>query len=152
MPRQCSAGLGADQVEKGSPRSSGLESAASTRSRSYWPFVPDPRTRRFHHVGIPTTDHRQGERHLPEFGLHVSGFEESPYRVEWMRFDPDSPLPMLVQTVAHVAFQVDDLEKELEGREVLIPPNSPSPGIRVAFIVYDGAPIEFLEISDDARI
>jgi hypothetical protein len=27
----------------------------------------------------------------------------------------------------------------------LITPNSPSPGIRVAFIVEDGAPVEFLE-------
>lgn len=82
--------------------------------------------------------------------MHVSGFEESPYGIEWMRFEPDSPIPALVQTVAHVAFQVDDLESELEGQEILIAPNSPSPGIRVAFIVHNGAPIEFLEISDDA--
>jgi hypothetical protein len=79
----------------------------------------------------------------------VSGFEDSPYGVEWMRFDPDSPLPTLVQTVAHVAFQVDDLDRELEGQEVLIAPNSPSTGIRVAFIVDNGAPVEFLEISED---
>lgn len=101
--------------------------------------------RRFHHIGIPTNERRPGEKHLPQLGMHVSGFEGSPYGVEWMRFDPDSPIPPLVRTVAHVAFQVDDLEKELEGREILIPPNSPSPGIRVAFIVHDGAPIEFLE-------
>lgn len=82
--------------------------------------------------------------------MHVSGFEESPYGIEWMRFEPDSPIPALVQTIAHVAFQVDDLESELEGQEILIPPNSPSPGTRVAFIVHNGAPIEFLEISDDA--
>jgi hypothetical protein len=106
--------------------------------------------RRFHHIGIPTTDVRPGELHLPEFGMHVSGFEGSPYGVEWMRFDPDSPLPELVQTVAHVAFQVDDLEEELEGQDLLIAPNSPSPGIRVAFINHNGAPVEFLEMSDDS--
>ena len=54
-------------------------------------------------------------------------------------------LPPLVQTVPHVAFRVDDLEAALEGKEVLITPNSPSPGIRVAFIVENGAPVEFLE-------
>jgi len=48
-----------------------------------------------------------------------------------------------------VAFQVDDLERELEGQEILIAPNSPSPGIRVAFIVHNGAPIEFLEIAEE---
>lgn len=104
--------------------------------------------RRFHHIGIPTIERRPGEQYLPDLGLHVSGFEDSPYGVEWMRFDSDSPLPTLVQTVAHVAFQVDDLERELEGKEVLIAPNSPSTGIRVAFIVDSGAPVEFLEISD----
>jgi hypothetical protein len=79
--------------------------------------------------------------------MHVSGYEESPFRVEWMRFDADSPLPEIVRTVPHVAFEVDDLEEALEGHDVLIAPNSPAPGIRVAFIVHNGAPIEFLEIS-----
>jgi hypothetical protein len=78
--------------------------------------------------------------------MYVSGFDSSPFGVEWMRFDEDSPLPELVRTVPHVAFEVDDLDEVLEGREVLIPPNSPSDGIRVAFIVHAGAPVEFLEI------
>jgi hypothetical protein len=30
----------------------------------------------------------------------------------------------------------------------LIPPNSPSDGVRVAFIVQNGAPIELLEFTD----
>jgi hypothetical protein len=30
--------------------------------------------------------------------------------------------------------------------EVIIEPKSPSPGVRVAFIVHEGAPVEFLEI------
>jgi hypothetical protein len=37
---------------------------------------------------------------------------------------------------------------ELAGREILIPPNSPSDGVRVAFIVENGAPIELLEFTD----
>ena len=101
----------------------------------------------FHHIGIPTAEARPGEVHLPEFGVFVSGFEENPYGVEWMRFEADSPLPELVQRVPHVAFRVDNLEEELAGQEILIPPNSPSPGVRVAFIVHDGAPVEFLEIT-----
>lgn len=81
--------------------------------------------------------------------MHVSGFDESPYGIEWMRFDSDSPIPDLVKLVPHVAFEVDDLEAELAGREILIPPNNPSPGIRVAFIVHNGAPIEFLEVTPE---
>ena len=41
-----------------------------------------------------------------------------------------------------------DLSSERAGREILIPPNSPSEGVRVAFIVENGAPIELLEFTD----
>lgn len=45
-------------------------------------------------------------------------------------------------------FEVSDLDAELAGREVLIAPNSPSDGVRVAFIVENGAPIELLEFTN----
>ena len=101
---------------------------------------------RYHHLGIPTTEARPGERYLPEYRVHVSGYETSPYRIEWMRFEEDCPLPDLVQQVPHVAFEVDDLDAALEGREVLIEPNSPSPGVLVAFVVDNGAPVELMQI------
>jgi hypothetical protein len=47
--------------------------------------------------------------------------------------------------LTHVAFEVADLASELAGREILIPPNA---GVRVAFIVENGAPIELLEFTD----
>lgn len=103
---------------------------------------------RYHHLGIPTRVVREGETHLPEFGMHVSGFESSPFGIEWMRFEPDCTIPELVKTVPHVAFQVDDLDAAIAGREILISPNSPSPGVTVAFIIDDGAPIELLEFSN----
>ena len=46
---------------------------------------------RYHHLGIPTSVVREDETHLPEFGMHVSGFESSPFGIEWMRFDEASP-------------------------------------------------------------
>jgi catechol 2,3-dioxygenase-like lactoylglutathione lyase family enzyme len=101
---------------------------------------------RYHHIGIPTREVREEETYLSQFKVFVSGYETSPFGVEWMRFEPGSPIPELVQTVAHVAFEVDDLEAALRGREILIAPNSPSGGVRVAFIVADGAPVELLEI------
>ncbi len=65
-----------------------------------------------------------------------------------MRFESDAAVPDLVRRIPHVAFEVDDLAAALAGREILIPPNSPSEGVRVAFIVENGAPIELLEFSD----
>lgn len=101
---------------------------------------------RYHHIGIPTQEARPGERYLPEYGMYVSGYEESPFGIEWMRFEAGSPIPALVQQVPHVAFEVENLEEALVGEEILIAPNSPSPGTRVAFIVHDGAPVEFIEM------
>lgn len=101
---------------------------------------------KYHHLGIPTDQRRPDETYLERFKMYVSGYETSPFGVEWMRFEPDSPLPELVKSIPHVAFEVEDLEAALIGHQVLIAPNSPSPGVRVAFIVHNGAPVEFLEV------
>ena len=96
---------------------------------------------RYHHVGIPTLAPHRGERNLPGLKVHVSGFEFSPYGIEWMRFEPDAPYPEVIKTVPHVAFEVDSLETALEGKEILVASNSPSTGVRVAMILDDGAPV-----------
>ena len=99
----------------------------------------------YHHIGIPTAIEREGEEYLEQYRMYVVGHDTNPYGIEWLRFEPDSPLPELVKQIPHVAFQVDDLTAQLEGKNILIEPNSPSPGVRVAFIVHNGAPVEFLE-------
>jgi hypothetical protein len=108
------------------------------------PFVISRCGWRYHHVGIPTKTARPGEKYLAAYGLYVSGFSTSPCGVEWMRWEKDSPLPELIRTVPHVAFEVDDLEAALEGQEVIYPPGSPSDGVRSAMIVLDGAPVELI--------
>lgn len=115
------------------------------------PAATTERGWRYHHLGIPTSVRHKGEFFLKRFGLHVSGFDTSPYGIEWMRFEPDSPISELIRTVPHLAFEVDDLEEALQGKEVLTPPNSPSSGVRVAMIVHDGAPIELLEFRKGKR-
>jgi hypothetical protein len=62
-----------------------------------------------------------------------------------MRFDEDAPYPEFVKSLPHVAFEVDDLAGALEGKEIQIQPNCPLPGVTVAMIIDDGAPIELLE-------
>jgi hypothetical protein len=102
---------------------------------------------RYHHVGIPTTVPRPGETRLAQLQAHCTDHESNPFGIQWMRYDPGCPLPEIVKTVPHVAFEVDDLAAALEGHEVIIQPNSPSPGVMVAFVVCDGAPVEFLQFT-----
>jgi hypothetical protein len=106
---------------------------------------------RYHHLGIPCENPRPGERHLEHLKIHVAGFETSPYGIEWMRFEPSCPVSELVRTVPHIAFEVDDLDEALRGKEILSPPSSPSDGVRVAMIVHDGAPVELLEFRKPSR-
>jgi hypothetical protein len=101
--------------------------------------------RKYHHVGIPTRERQAGEIYLERYKLFCTDHERNPFRIQWMRFEPDCPLPDIVRTVPHVAFEVDNLEQALAGHEVLIQPNSPSAGVVVAFVLCDGAPVEFLQ-------
>jgi catechol 2,3-dioxygenase-like lactoylglutathione lyase family enzyme len=100
---------------------------------------------RYHHLGIPTTVPRPGEVHLPHLKIHVSGFETSPFGIEWMRFEPGCGISELVRTVPHIAFEVDDLEAALARLGVTAEITSPSEGVRVAMIVDNGAPVELIE-------
>src|SRR5690349_11097718 len=77
---------------------------------------------RYHHLGIPYTRPRAGEHHIARLGVHVSGFETSPYGIEWIRYESDCNVPDIVKRVPHIAFAVDDLDEALKDREILIAP------------------------------
>ncbi len=100
---------------------------------------------KFHHIGIPTNKKMLNEKYIEGLKIYVTGFETSPYGIEWMRFEKESPISELIKTVPHIAFEVDHMEKALEGKEVLTEAHTISKGIKVAMIVDNGAPIELLE-------
>jgi hypothetical protein len=106
---------------------------------------------RFHHLGIPTDRVIPGEVEVPGYGMFVSGFESSPFGVQWMRFTADSPVHDLVKSVPHLAFEVDDLQAALVGMHVITAPNSPSTGLLVAMIEDDGCPIELMQFTDGGK-
>ena len=101
---------------------------------------------KYHHIGIPTKVPRKGEHYIGEFKVYHSGYENSAFGVEWMRYDEACTLPEIVKTVPHVAFQVDDIWEAIKDKKVIIQPNSPSDGNIVAFIEENGAPIEFIQV------
>ena len=67
---------------------------------------------KYHHMGIPTDKVMPNERYLPQYKFYVSGFDTSPFGIEWMRFDKDSPISDIIQSVPHIAFEVDDIDEE----------------------------------------
>ena len=77
---------------------------------------------KYHHLGIPTNEKQLGETYLEKYKFFCTDHENNPFGIQWMRFEPDCPLPEIVKTVPHVAFEVEDLEEALLGQEVLIEP------------------------------
>jgi hypothetical protein len=111
------------------------------------PFVIKKLNWKYHHIGIPTKESLPEEKYLPHLKIYVSGFNTSPFGIEWMRFEDDCPISELIKTVPHIAFEVDDLDKELNENdfEIISKPSIPSKGVRAAMIKHNGAPIELIE-------
>ncbi len=103
--------------------------------------------RKFDHVGVTTDDRQPNEMYVEETRVWVTDPEAHPYRVEYLRYEPDTPVSGPVRTLPHMAFQVDNLEEEMKGCEILLGPFQPTETLRVVFVLKDGAVYEFMENS-----
>ena len=103
--------------------------------------------KQFHHIGLPATSPQPEEIHLPGVKIFITDASKSEHHIEWVRCEPGSPLPDLLNTTAHVAYTVDNLEEALKGQKILMAPWAPMPGLRVAFIQEGNAPVEYLEFA-----
>lgn len=99
----------------------------------------------FHHFGVPTTVKQPDENYIEGAKVYVTNPEAHPFRVEFLRFEADTPMPPEVTNGAHAAFVVPSLEAALEGMEVLIPPFDATDALRCAFIKDGEAVIEVME-------
>jgi hypothetical protein len=106
---------------------------------------------KYHHIGVPTHRKLDGEKYLAEYKCWHFGYEQSEFGIEWMRYEEDCPLPEIVKTLPHIAFEVDDIHQAIKGRRVIIAPNSPSDGNIVAFIESDGLPVELIQTKAEKR-
>ena len=103
--------------------------------------------RAFDHVGIPTEQRHPEEMWVPETKVWVTDPLRDPHRIEYLRFEPDTPVTGPVRDLPHIAFRVDNLEAEMAGAEVLLGPFSPTDTLRVVFVLRDGAVFEFMQNS-----
>ena len=100
---------------------------------------------RFEHIGIITNESKPGETFVPATRVWRTDFQTHPYRVEWLRFEPDSPVTGPVRQQPHVAFSVDDIEEAARGLKVLLAPFDVGPRIAGFYQTADGAVVEFLK-------
>ncbi len=104
---------------------------------------------KYHHIGIPTKVCLLNETYFSHLKMYVSGYEQDPYGVAWVRYEEGVPYPEIIKNVAHVAFEVENIGAEINKRRVLIGPISPSDGVVTAFIEVDDVPIQLIQMDED---
>lgn len=102
---------------------------------------------KFSHIGIPTTGEKKWDGFYAPGKIHYTDFTKDEFGIEWIKCDADSPMPEMFQKLPHVAYLVENIEDALEGKQILVETFSPGAGVRVAFIVHNGAPVEFMEVA-----
>jgi hypothetical protein len=108
-------------------------------------FSHDGFTYEFHHLGIPTNEVGPGERDSKKFGMYSSDSNCQLLHVQWHRYEADSCLDPLVRSLPHAAFKVDNLDRAVVDRKLLLEPYEPIAGYRVAIIEDAGIPVELIE-------
>lgn len=99
----------------------------------------------FHHFGVPTGRVAAGAAYIEGGKVYATNPDDHPYRIEFLQFEPDSPMHEWVRTRPHVAFMVDDLDAALEGQNVVVEPFEATGTLRVAFITDGDALLELME-------
>lgn len=111
-----------------------------------------PFKQQFHHIGLPTDERRPGEAYVSDTKVWVTDPRNDRYRVEYLRFEHDSPVKGPARDLPHIAFKVDDMAAAIDGEDVILPPFSPSPGFTVAYIFKDGAVIEYMTYEKESDL
>lgn len=101
--------------------------------------------RTFDHIGLPSDVQRPNEMWVESTRVWVTSPAESPDMIEYLRYEPDSPVTGPLREGPHVCFRVDNLEREIEGEQVILGPFDAAENLRVVFIYKDGLVYEFME-------
>jgi hypothetical protein len=100
----------------------------------------------FSHVGLITSEQKEGEVFIEATRVWITDFVKHPFHVEWLRFEPDSPVTGPVREQPHVAYRVTSIAEASRGLRVLLEPFWPLENLRVGFYQSaDGAVIELME-------
>jgi hypothetical protein len=106
----------------------------------------------FDHVGIPTTRPKDGETFVEATRVWITDAHRHPFRVEWLRFETDSPVTGPLREMPHVGFRVDNVNQITElskGMKVLLEPFDAGFAVAGFYQTADGASIELVWYRDE---
>ena len=105
----------------------------------------------FDHVGIVTNEKKPGAVFVEATRVWVTNLEDHPYRVEWLYFEPDSPVTGPLRECPHIGYRVDSVAAIYEasrGLKVLLEPFDAGFAVAGFYQTPDGAAVEFVTYKD----
>jgi len=100
----------------------------------------------FMHIGVPTKKVQVNETYVEGMKLYITNPDEHEMKFEYLRFEPGSWLPAIMQINPHVAVKVESIADELaKCEEVLVEPMNVDENLSIAFAIRDGVIFEFME-------
>jgi hypothetical protein len=105
---------------------------------------------KFDHIGVVTEQKQQNESWVEATRVWVTSPREHPFNIEFLRFEPDTPVTGPLRTQPHVAYRVPDVFEAIKGHTVLLEPfDAAGTGFcLVAFVDAGGAIVEFMQYRD----
>lgn len=109
-------------------------------------------TRRFHHVGLRAIEPQPNENFVESTRVWVTDPNHHPFKIEYLRYEPDSYLSEEFRNTPHIGFVVDEIEPWMKDKEIAIPPFEVGdpPFVRVVFVYEDGLICEYMAFVPDA--
>jgi hypothetical protein len=106
----------------------------------------------FEHIGLITNEKKDREDWVEATRVWVTNPKQHPFKVEWLRFEPDSPVTGPVREKPHVAYRVENLDQAAKGLKVLIEPFVVGGFVRAGFYEYeDGSVLELMQYLGDEK-
>lgn len=102
--------------------------------------------RTFNHIGMVTDVIPEGAVLNDGLKVWLTDYTKSPNRIEFLKFEPGSCLPELVQKQGHVAYTVPSLDEALKGAKVIFGPAVCDEHLTIAFVEEEGVAIELMEV------
>jgi len=106
----------------------------------------------FDHVGLIAETKKDDEDWVESSRVWVTNPKMHPFKVEWLRYEPDAPIKGPVREQPHIAFRVESIEEASRGMKVLLEPFEVGGFVRVGFYQSDDdVVVELMEyLGDDS--
>ncbi len=101
---------------------------------------------RFDHIGVVVEDKQVDENFVESTRVWVTNPRAHAANVEFLRYKSDSKVTGPLRHLPHVAYRVESVDDAIKDYNVLLEPFDVADGfVRVAFVLVDGAVVEFMQ-------